>query len=399
MVPSTLGPAAAGPALLARQPILHPDGRIAGYELVVDEPGLPAEQTAAAVLTTGIAERSVTELTGGLPAWIKVTTGLLLTVDALPVSPGSVVLELHAGTSIDDELLGRLLRLRAQGHVIALDDFLPCDRLEPALPLANFVNVDLGAYGLAGLSAVIDRLPRQRPRIVATGVAMPGQADSCVRRGADLVRGPFFERPRALPVREVPVSSVAQLRAVVALRGSPDFEDIERVVADDPGLTLRVLRFANSAAVGAGRTLKSVREAMVVLGSERVRQFLLLVLLGQLGAGRPALVSTAVVRGRLCETLSREMSLGDPELAFTAGVLSVVDALLDQPMAEVLKGLAVSEELRWALLGRSGRAGAVLDLAIRAERNRCGGGVPGTVAPTALVDAVSWSNRALSGLS
>jgi c-di-GMP phosphodiesterase len=344
------------------------------------------------VLTSGIAERSLGELTGGLPAWVAVTADLLLAVDPLPVAPGSVVLELQGGAPMDDELLGRLLRLRAQGHVIAFDDFLPSEELEPALPLANFVKVDLGAYGLAGLSAVVDRLPRQRPRVVATGVAMPGQADSAVRRGADLLQGTFFERPRALPVREVPVSSVAQLRTVLALRSAPDFEDVERVVADDPGLTLRVLRFANSAAIGAGRTLKSVREAMVVLGSERVRQYLLLVLLGQLGEGRPALVATSVLRGRLCETLSRETGLGDPETAFTAGVLSVVDALLDQPMFDVLKGLAISEELRWALLGRSGPVGLVLDMAVKVERHRRG------AAGSTLVDAIAWSDRALSGL-
>jgi EAL and modified HD-GYP domain-containing signal transduction protein len=133
---------------------------------------------------------------------------------------------------------------------------------------------------------------------------------------------------------------------------------------------------------------------MVVLGSERVRQFLLLVLLGRLGEGRPALVATAVLRGRLCETMSRQLSLGDPETAFTAGVLSVVDALLDQPMDEVLKGLAVGEELRWALLGRSGRVGAVLDMAVRVEQNRRG------VASrtTGLADALAWTDRAISGL-
>jgi EAL and modified HD-GYP domain-containing signal transduction protein len=190
------------------------------------------------------------------------------------------------------------------------------------------------------------------------------------------------------------VGSLAQLRQVVALRGAPQFEDVERVVADDPGLTLRVLRFANSAAVGAGRRLKSVREAMVVLGSERVRQFLLLVLLGQLGEGRPALVATSVLRGRLCEQMSRGLSLGDPETAFTAGVLSVVDALLDQPMDEVLRGLAVTEELRWALLGRSGRIGAVLDMAIRVEQNRRGV----SSRQISLAEAIAWTNRTVSGL-
>jgi EAL and modified HD-GYP domain-containing signal transduction protein len=75
-------------------------------------------------------------------------------------------------------------------------------------------------------------------------------------------------------------------------------------------------------------------------------------------------------------------------------VLSVVDALLDQPMDEVLKGLAVTEELRWALLGRSGRIGAVLDMAIRVEQNRRGVGSR----QVSLADAIAWTNRTITGL-
>ena len=65
-----------------------------------------------------------------------------------------------------------------------------------------------------------------------------------------------------------------------------------RVIREDPALTVRLMRFANSAAVGARRTFSNVRDALILLGAERVRQFLLLVLLSELGAGRPALVAS-----------------------------------------------------------------------------------------------------------
>ena len=381
-------------ALLARQPILDRSGRIRGYELLFNDGDGPSERATARLLLAGTGDHELAELTNGLPAWFKVSREFLLSFDPLPLAAGTVVLELEPEPLVDDALIERLRRLRLEGHHIALDDFIPRDELEPLLPLASYVKVDLAAYGIAGLRAVLDRLPEPRPMIVATSVEMPSQRDACVRRGVELLQGFFFERPRTTAARSIPTASVDRLRAAVALRGAPTFEEVEEVVAGDPGLTVRLLRFANSAAVGARRRFSSVREAMILLGAERVRQFMLLVLLSELGEGRPALVSVAVMRGRLCEKLAIALGTADPDTAFTAGILSTVDALLDQPMFEVLKTLPVTEELKWALLGRSGPVGTILDVAIRLERNR----IDDETRFDGLGEVAVWTDRALDDL-
>jgi len=385
------------PRLLAREPFLDHDGRPRGYELAFATEGadVPSEQATAGAILAAAADRDLAAVTRGLPAWLAVSREFLLELDPLPLAPGRVVLQLDGGAPVDDALLDRVRRLRAEGHPLALDGFLPRPEVEPLLAHADFLKVDLAAFGLAGLRAVMDRLPYERPVVVVTNVETPDQRDACVRRGVDLLQGFFFERPRLLAHRAAPIGSVDRLRALIALRGRPSFEEVERVVAGDPGLTVRLLRFANSAAVGSRRTFSSVRDAMLLLGSERVRQFLLLVLLGELGDGRPALVSAAVLRGRLCEELARERGLPMPDVAFTAGVLSVVDALLDQPMVEVVRTLPLTAELRWALLARSGDVGEVLDAAIRIERNRAGAG---TGRFNRLGDVAAWADRAVTEL-
>jgi EAL and modified HD-GYP domain-containing signal transduction protein len=396
VTPLTLPSLDAHPTLLAREPILDRSGRVVGHELLFRDGGSgPSERATARLLVAGTGDHELSQLTGGLPAWIKVSREFLLAFDPLPLAPGSVVLELEASPMVDDALLKRLRLLRGEGHAVALDDFLPRAELEPLLPFASYVKVDVAAYGLGGLRAVLDRLPEARPKIVATNVEMPSQAEACERRGVELLQGFFFERPRETNVKPIPIASIDRLRAVIALRGRPDFEEVEAVVAEDPGLTVRLLRFANSASIGARRRFSSVREAMVLLGSERVRQLMLLVLLSDLGEGRPALLSASVLRGRLCETIARETGAADPDTAFTAGVLSTVDALLDQRLFDVLKSLPITEELRWALLGRAGTVGAILDTAIRIERNRAG---DDATAFSALGESVRWSDQALEDL-
>jgi EAL and modified HD-GYP domain-containing signal transduction protein len=392
-VPESTTPATV-PGLLARQPLLDGAGRIAGQQLTFRGAGGPATDAVAA-LALGSGDHTLAALTGGVPAWIRVSKAFLLEFDPLPVAPGRVVLELDSATPVDDELLKRLARLHVERHRLALDDFLPSEATEPLVPFADHVKVDLKAYSLAGVSAVRDRLPERAPGIVVTNVDSPRQADSCLKRGAALLQGFFFEQPRPAGDRPVPAGSISRLQALVAMRGAPSFEDVERIVAGDPGLTVRLLRFANSAAVGAGRRLSSVREALVLLGSEQVRQFVLLVLLGEMGEGRPALVAAGVLRGRLCEAIARDLRLADPTTAFTAGVLSVVDALLDQKLFDVLRTLPVTEELRWALLGHSGPVGAVLAMAIQLEQNRRSEAARRF---EGFESAVSWADTAVSGL-
>ncbi len=383
----------AAPVLLARHPILDAAGRVVCHELRFGDGAAPSERATAAAIVLGAGDHDLGTLTGGLPAWITVSREFLLTFDPLPLAPGSVVLALAADAEPDEALLDRLVRLRAEGHALALDDFLPGAHADALLAFAGYVKVDLAAYGISGLRTVIDRLPRGRVHIVAGNVETPDQRDASVARGVDLLQGFFFERPRPVGGTPAPVASVGRLRALVALRGRPTFEAIEQVVAADPALAVRVLRFANSAAVGTRRRLSSVREALVLLGARRVRQLVLLVLLSELGEGRPALVAAGVLRGRLCETLAIDLGLPDPDAAFTAGVLSIADALLDQPLTRVIDSLPVTDELRFALLARSGPLGALIDVAVRQERDRAGG-----AGAEHFADAVAWADAALAAL-
>ena len=385
------------PALLARHPILDADARLRGHELVWGDADGPSERETARALLTAATGGDLGELTGGRPAWVRMSREFLLAFDPLPLPPGTLVVQLEPTPDVDPALLARLRALRAAGHQLALDGYLPDEEDEPLLAHAQHVKVDLAAYGVAGLTTVLESIPFDGPNVVVTNVETPEQADACVRHGVDLLQGFFFERPRSVADAAPPSGAVAdRLRALVALRNRPAFEDVERVIAADPGLTVRLMRFANSAAVGARRTFATVRDALVLLGAERVRQFLLLILLAELAAGRQALIGAAVLRGRLCETIARDLEVCDPATAFTAGVLSVLDALLDRPMSAVLRAVPVSDELRWALLARSGTVGGVLDLAIGLERGR-----PGT--PFArferLGETIAWTEAALADLT
>lgn len=388
---------AAPPMLLSRQPILDPKCRVRGYALRLRGDEGPAELSTARALLLGERDIGVGGFTRGLPAWVRVTREVLLSLDPLPlpVSVGAVVLELDASVRVDEELTDHVLALRASGHAVALHDYLPRPELAPLLPLVSHVKLDMAAYGPRGIAPMCERLQGAAAKVVVDNVTSPAQRDACVAAGVDLMQGFFFELPRRLEDVQGSSSSIQRLRGIVELPYGAAFEEVERAVAADPALTLRLMRFANSAAIGAGRRLTTVRDALVLLGADAVRRFVLLVLLSDIGHGRPALVAAAVLRGRLAHDIARDLGIADPDTAFTAGVLSVVDALVDQPMREVLRGLPLTDELRWALMGRSGPLGAALEMAVRLEHGQAG--AAGTAEQ--LTGALAWADETLERLS
>jgi EAL and modified HD-GYP domain-containing signal transduction protein len=74
----------------------------------------------------------------------------------------------------------------------------------------------------------------------------------------------------------------------------------------------------------------------------------------ELSQSRPSdLALAALVRARFGELIGRKARHGDTDL-FQLGLLSVMDAILEIPMREVLEGLALDSETKTLLLENEG---------------------------------------------
>ena len=178
---------------------------------------------------------------------------------------------------------------------------------------------------------------------------------------------------------------------------APDatFEELEKAISSDVGLSLKLLRYVNSAFFSLPRTVESVREALTLLGTATVRRWAIVVALAQAaGAAPDELVELALQRARMCEVLGGSRELDAHDGHFTVGLFSVADALLDLPMEEVLEELPFSDEIRAALIDREGPKGELLETVVAYERGEFptdDGSLQG-----AYGDAVEWAGDAAS---
>lgn len=383
--------------LFARQAIMDVEGMVQGYELLFrgqrdEHGGVPdAEHATCQVLAAAFSEVGLETAVGRHRAWINVSERFLFEFDPLPFPPHGTVLELLEDHNPSAELIERLQDLRDQGYLIALDDFVLSEGNHVMLDAADIVKVDVHAGERIEIEAMIKRLVARHKTVLAEKVEDHREHRWARDAGATLFQGFYFCQPDEVHGSSPHASSLARLRAAAEL-ADPDagFDAIEFALKTDPELSLRLLRYLNSAALSLPHRIVSVRHAMTMLGLRTMRQWVLVLLLSGLDEECGPLVPTALVRARTCEQVAVAQGAPEPDAYFSVGLLSVSDVLAGRPMAELLEELPLDHRIAAALLDREGPMGTALEAAITCER----GMIPrGNSSPVlaAYADAVGWT--------
>ncbi len=361
--------------LVARQPILDARVELVGYELLFRTPGATealvthAEQASSQVIVDAIGEIGLDQLAGGNPAHVNVSRELLLAARPLPLPSDRVVVELLEDQVVDGELVAVARELVAAGFKLALDDFVYEPELEPLLDLAHMVKLDVLALGRDGTLAQLERLRGRGLTMLAEKVETHDEFIFCREAGFELFQGYFYARPELMRGRGVPSARVGTLGMLAELqRVAGSFEGLEEVIGRDVGLSYKLLRYANSAFTGVRRPVGSVREALIMLGAQTVQQWATVLTLAGIRDRPQELTTTGLLRARTCQRLVGRDETPVGGRAFTTGLFSVLDALLEASMDDVLAALPLEPAVTGALLRGEGTEGAALEAVLAYER-------------------------------
>ena len=382
--------------LIARQPVYDPGLRVVAYELLVQRrDGSSAAEEADASST--LSEIGL-NLVVGHPAYISVTRAFLLEGYATALPPDRVVLVVGPDLTLDRAARDTIAELVAGGYQLALMDLEPGAPAEELLPFAHVIGIDVRGADAGALRSEVARRRRHGAQILARGVEDHADLERCQELGFDLLQGYFFCRPRVVSESGVVhVNKLARVQMLGELQ-SPDidFDSLQEIIGRDVALSYNLLRFINSAFFALPRRVESIRDALVLLGVMNVRKWATLMTLAQADDKPQELVLTGVVRARMCESLARAYHHKDPEGFFTTGLFSVVDALMDTSMVELLASLPLSREIIEALLNYDGTKGRILRAVIAYERGAFAelGELPPTRTPLSDLysEAVQWAH-------
>ncbi|MDD5328853.1 MAG: EAL domain-containing protein [Sulfuricella sp.] len=374
---------------IGRQPILDNQQKIVGYELLFRR---HAESTDAAfsddmlatskVLANTLSNMGAEWLLGDKLAFINASSSMLMSdfLELLPVE--RAVLEILETARPTPELLDRCRDLRDQGFRLALDDFELSDATAPWLEVADFIKLDVQKLNAEGkLEAHVRALAKHPGKLIAEKVETRQEHQLCKELGFAYYQGFYFAHPETLTAKVIHPAYAVVLELLNKVRSNAEIRDIELSFKRDVALSFKLLRYINSVGFGLSCEIQSLRHALAILGYKQLYRWLtlLLVTAGE-GNTSPALMKTAVTRGRLTELLGKEMlEPADRDNLFIVGVFSLLDAMLEMPMEKVLDNLALPESITDALLHRQGIYGPFLELT-----KACEGGDAGNIEKLAL---------------
>ena len=386
---------------IVRQPIYDAKVRVVGYELIVESDDSSPESAAAAADT--VSQIGLNLVARGA-AWVPLSREFLFGghADALP--PERVVFEVERELGDDPTAFAAVARLKAMGHQIAIDPFEEAEEtVTPLLGMATTVKVD-ATHDRATIGDLVGLARRAGAQVVAKNVETHEAFETCKSLGADLFQGYFFCQPRAVEGRGIEVNNLNKLRLIAELQDPDvDMDSLGGIVSRDVGLSYNLLRFVNSAFFSVPRRIDSIRDALVLLGLKNVKRWATLMALAGTDDKPHELIVTGLIRARMCELVAT--ARGDKreaEAYFTLGLFSVVDALMDVSLVELLRQLPFSQEIMDALLNYDGPKGQLLHGILAYERGDFAeliGQMPAGVPPADFyMQAVEWATDAGGGL-
>jgi EAL and modified HD-GYP domain-containing signal transduction protein len=359
---------------LARQPIFNTELEVYGYEILFRNSATNAalvsdgNKATSTLITNTFVEMGIEAIADNRVAFINMTRDFLIGALPVPVEPGRVVLEILEDISADAESIAGLRALAERGYKLALDDFIMSDSNRALVPLANIIKVDIRPFDTEGLRQQVQKLQPYQVQLLAEKVETREEYTLCKHLGFVLFQGYFFSKPTMFCGRQVPASHLRVLEILARLQ-QPDcnLKELEALISYDVGLSYKLLRIINSSYYNLGRKVESIQHALVILGLRTLKSWITVLALSSVDDKPRELVTMTLIRAKMCEGLARKFGC-KPDAAFIVGLFSLLDIMLDQPLAYLLLNLPLAEDIVDGLMHRKGQAGELLNFVIAYEQ-------------------------------
>ena len=369
--------------VVGRVPVVDRNRAIVGFELVnragrtedtSGDPGHDPIVTMSSIL--GSVDLDLHGVVGDKLLFCSIGRDVLVGDSPLYLSPRRTVIEVPVIDG-DPELVDAVRAFKQEGFTILVRNRPWTDDTLELLRLADLVRIDLAA-GTPG--EVMDAFVGYEDvpvELVAAGCDTEAELAWAQAVGFDMLLGRAVRTPETSSGSTIAPSALSQVQLGMELLGQDlDLERVEEVLRGDPALVVQLLTMASMGAGGGlHRQVRSLREALVVMGTLRIRQWAALVILSRHSQARSDALVTALVRARMCELLAPERGVDGP-FAFTAGLLSALDLVLGVPLTEIERQVQLDRELKAAAFWRQGPLGELIGRIEEHERSIDTGAAP-----------------------
>ncbi len=351
---------------LGRQPILDAGQKTVAYELLyrssVKQNAYPGPEIDGASATSSLLYNvfytiGLKEVTGGKKAFVNFTRELLLANIPDILSPKEVIIEVLEDVQIDTELVEALAAMAQKGFILALDDFIYKEGVEPLVSLASIVKIDWRTNNREEILNLTNILKKHNVLLLAEKVETFEEFSMARDLGYKFFQGFFFAKPVILKGKSIPVTVYNWLDILSAIQKPElDIDEVVGIVNKNPSLSYQLLKIINSARYGLVRPISSIKQAILLLGEREIRRWLSLLILTKIGSQKPLeILVSASIRAKFGELVALELEGEEvAQAVFFMGLLSLLDVIVGRPLDELLPPLPLDERIVQALLEDKG---------------------------------------------
>ncbi|MFC2728402.1 MAG: EAL and HDOD domain-containing protein [Centipeda sp. (in: firmicutes)] len=364
---------------IGRQAILDQQKKVYAYEILFRsgfqnafDPNLDGNVATQSVMVGAMLDFGMKKLVSDRKAFINFTEQNLLNRAPKLLPNESVVVEILETVQATPEILEVVRELKEAGYKIALDDFVLSPGYEPLIEMADIIKVDFRITDSPEERQKMREILPSHVRLLAEKIETEEEFQQAVDFGYVFFQGYFFCKPTVLHQRKLSGNALSRMRLLKEVnRPDVDFTAVTKVISSDTNLVHKLLTFINSAGIGLSNHVSNLKQATLLLGATGVRRWVTLISLQTISEDKPSeLFTLSLLRAKFCELIVCELTSKKltPDTGFLVGIFSLLDVLLSLPMEEVLKEVALADDLNAALLGDDNELRRVLDLVIAYEQ-------------------------------
>jgi len=370
-------PARAVDTYIVRQPILNKNKKVIAYEILykADMNALHMREDDNASVASAI-ELFLTGMDGekfleGKTACLTFTPNLLMKNIPKMFPPEKMVIQVDDTAIIHPVAQKMIYRFKKQGYRIAVKGFEFSPRHFGLLDAIDIIKVDF--EGDQELLDHVIRVAKSFGReIAAYNLNTPEEVERAEELKCDYFQGSSVAEPKKVRMRRTDYLQSNFFQLMIAItKDEPNMDEIAAIISRDVTLAFSLIKLVNSAYFARRNRVKSVQQALVILGIKQLKQWVYLLSFQQDSGGgvQGELIKTSFQRGRFCEMLmpyAKGLTITANE-AYMMGMFSTLGILMEAPLEELLAELPIADEIKTALSTGEGPAGDLFHVVVSYE--------------------------------
>ncbi len=346
---------------VARQPIFDREKNLYAYELLFRTgitncfPDIDGDTATTSLLSSSFFTVGIDKIASGKIAFINFTGELIRRGTPHLFPHEKLMVEILEDVEPDLEIINACKSLKEGGYELALDDFVYSKKYHELLEICDIIKIDFHGCPVEQVKEMVASLEIYKCRLLAEKIETYEEYDTAISLGFDFFQGYFFSRPEILQNKDLSASQLTMMQLIAQVNNEEfDVNSLEKIVTQDVSISYKLINYLNSSSFSRSQPLSSIKEAISFLGEDGFKLFVSLIATSKLAQNKPGeLIRYSIIRAKFLELIGKEIKINSSEL-FLLGLFSLIDAMLDKSMEDILSKLPLSTNIISALQHRNG---------------------------------------------